>query len=306
LEVHRKHCDESGVENNTSFECSCGRVFKSKGGYNMHRRGCEASNLESFSYGKVECPKCGKKVSKTQLENHKNSKSCKEDNVYDGINYNDPQITKKGNRIGEDEYECIECEKVFSKKGISTHFWLNHTKEGKSHKEKLGDQKRFCREDGEIWNKGKKLKSKEEVLCKDSEASSEYVREFILHYDLIEYKCDKCGNDGEWMNETLTLHLDHINGNRRDQRLSNLRFLCPNCHSQTETYCGKKNRFGELRDKKVSDKKLKKALKNGPAAPERALLSLTDDLKGRPAVPGPAGFLFVRGDGLALAVALVL
>jgi 5-methylcytosine-specific restriction endonuclease McrA len=43
-------------------------------------------------------------------------------------------------------------------------------------------------------------------------------------------------------NKSISLQLDHINGIRTDNRLENLRLLCPNCHSQTETFCGKNNR----------------------------------------------------------------
>ena len=52
------------------------------------------------------------------------------------------------------------------------------------------------------------------------------------------YKCE-CDLDS-WRGKPLTLHLDHINGMRNDNRFSNLRFLCPNCHQQTETWGNKK------------------------------------------------------------------
>ena len=57
--------------------------------------------------------------------------------------------------------------------------------------------------------------------------------------NLLEYKCEQCGNTGEWLNQPLVLQLDHINGIHDDNRLENLRFLWPNCHSITETYAGK-------------------------------------------------------------------
>jgi 5-methylcytosine-specific restriction endonuclease McrA len=53
------------------------------------------------------------------------------------------------------------------------------------------------------------------------------------------YVCTKCGNTGEWLNKKLVLQLDHINGVHDDHRIQNLRFLCPNCHSQTETFSGR-------------------------------------------------------------------
>ena len=49
------------------------------------------------------------------------------------------------------------------------------------------------------------------------------------------YQCHRCETT-EWLGEPLTLHLDHINGINNDNRLENLRLLCPNCHKQTETW----------------------------------------------------------------------
>lgn len=50
-----------------------------------------------------------------------------------------------------------------------------------------------------------------------------------------------CGIGNEWNGKPLTLQLDHINGDHSDNRLENLRILCPNCHSQTSTW-GMKSR----------------------------------------------------------------
>ena len=57
---------------------------------------------------------------------------------------------------------------------------------------------------------------------------------------LKEKKCECCGIGEEWNGKHLVLELDHINGNSRDHRLENLRILCPNCHSQTPTFRGRK------------------------------------------------------------------
>jgi 5-methylcytosine-specific restriction endonuclease McrA len=64
------------------------------------------------------------------------------------------------------------------------------------------------------------------------------IKRNIIKYNLIPYECATCKNQGKHNGLDLTLQLDHINGVKVDQTLSNLRFLCPNCHSQTQTYAG--------------------------------------------------------------------
>lgn len=66
-------------------------------------------------------------------------------------------------------------------------------------------------------------------------------------------KCDKCGIES-WNNKSITIHLDHIDGDNENNKLENLRMLCPNCHSQTKTYCRSKKK--QIGIKKVTDKEI--------------------------------------------------
>ncbi|WZB39642.1 HNH endonuclease [Streptomyces phage Cursive] len=82
----------------------------------------------------------------------------------------------------------------------------------------------------------------EDVFVKDSPYVNNRVnlKTRILANGWLEYKCQKCGLGAEWNGEPLVLQLDHINGKNNDHRIENLRFLCPNCHTQTDTYAGKR------------------------------------------------------------------
>ena len=86
--------------------------------------------------------------------------------------------------------------------------------------------------------KGIKKDIKKRILNLEEYSSRASIRKVIIKENLIEYKCSEC-NIQTWNNKSLSLHLDHINGINNDNRLENLRFLCPNCHSQTETYTGR-------------------------------------------------------------------
>ena len=58
----------------------------------------------------------------------------------------------------------------------------------------------------------------------------------------IPYRCAECGLPAQWRGKPIVLHVDHIDGDYRDCRRHNLRFLCPNCHTQTWNYAGKAKR----------------------------------------------------------------
>jgi len=59
----------------------------------------------------------------------------------------------------------------------------------------------------------------------------------ILKHKLIPYECGECGIGTEYNNKLMILQMDHIDGNPENHHLDNLRLLCPNCHTQTDTYC---------------------------------------------------------------------
>lgn len=107
---------------------------------------------------------------------------------------------------------------------------------------------------GKGWSKGKKLGSRRSIkshLILNNPNSSfigSYALKMRLYNEgLKQEQCEICGLGNQWNKQTLSLHLDHINGKSWDNRLENLRILCPNCHSQTNTYAGKNRRSPRTR-----------------------------------------------------------
>src|SRR6266511_923986 len=79
----------------------------------------------------------------------------------------------------------------------------------------------------------------EEVLVENSTYSRFHLKRRLLASGTLKNECAVCGQGQVWMGQPLAMVLDHINGVPNDNRLENLRMLCPNCNSQTATYCAK-------------------------------------------------------------------
>lgn len=79
----------------------------------------------------------------------------------------------------------------------------------------------------------------ENIFCVNSKYSSmQQLKNKLLNIYKWKYECSIC-KISTWQNQKISLEIDHINGDNKDHRFCNLRFLCPNCHSQTLTYKGR-------------------------------------------------------------------
>ena len=84
-----------------------------------------------------------------------------------------------------------------------------------------------------------KTKSLDEILVEDSSYDcTSSLKKRLFKEGVKEQKCECCGIS-EWLGKPIALELHHINGVHNDNRIENLQILCPNCHSQTNNYCGK-------------------------------------------------------------------
>jgi len=111
---------------------------------------------------------------------------------------------------------------------------------------------------GQAIHRGKKFIDDNDIFRENSRHSEGSIRCFAMKRGLVDYACSTCNIGNTWNGKPLSLELDHINGDPTDNRVENLRFLCPNCHSQTDTFRGRNVNTGF---KKVSDEDLLSALK---------------------------------------------
>ena len=103
---------------------------------------------------------------------------------------------------------------------------------------------------GQGWNKGltkendTRVKSCEkysldEVFIKNSPVTQKVLRGYVERHNIIPYECSFCHCNGEWQGGIISLEIDHIDGDNTNNEISNLRYLCPNCHALTDTYRGR-------------------------------------------------------------------
>jgi len=95
---------------------------------------------------------------------------------------------------------------------------------------------------GRIANKHSVTSFTEEVLKKDGKAwKSSHIKPMLFKFNLKDNICEECCLEPFWNGKEIKLQLDHIDGDTLNNELENLRILCPNCHSQTKTYCRRKS-----------------------------------------------------------------
>lgn len=105
------------------------------------------------------------------------------------------------------------------------------------------------------------------IIYNHTETNDKTIRSFttfkrnLLKEGKLINKCAICKIEAIWNNKPLTLHLDHINGDNNNNNLENLRLLCPNCHSQTDTYTGRNCKKNTEKDGSLVNEIIKKPIK---------------------------------------------
>jgi hypothetical protein len=81
-----------------------------------------------------------------------------------------------------------------------------------------------------------------DILIENSSYSRASLKDRLYKEGLKKRECELCGQGEEWVGKKMSLILDHINGVNNDNRIENIRIVCPNCNATLDTHCGKKIR----------------------------------------------------------------
>lgn len=124
--------------------------------------------------------------------------------------------------------------------------------------EKAGiDRSHFA---GQGWRKDRVFPSKRDIndyLNNIKNISSHTLKLRLLKDNIFKHECMKCSLV-LWLNEPIPLELHHIDGNRENNKLTNLQLLCPNCHAKTDNYCYRNNTL--LKNKSIKEKIIKERI----------------------------------------------
>lgn len=82
----------------------------------------------------------------------------------------------------------------------------------------------------------------EDILVQNSNFSRTHLKKKLYNENYKKRKCELCGQDENWNGKHMSLILDHINGIWNDNRIENLRIVCPNCNATLDTHAGKNKR----------------------------------------------------------------
>ena len=100
----------------------------------------------------------------------------------------------------------------------------------------------------------------EDVMIENSSYARHALKRRLLHNGMLHNICSICGLNENWNNQKLVLQLDHINGQNNDNRIENLRIVCPNCHSQLKTFSSKRrnNKLKKKEEMEIKKENFKK------------------------------------------------
>ena len=101
------------------------------------------------------------------------------------------------------------------------------------------DELQLSTEHFSLGNKRLVKRNVENIFIENSTADQKTLRKWYYDGQYTDYKCSICGQEPIWNGKPLVLILDHINGHNKDDRLENLRWVCPNCNQQLPTTNGK-------------------------------------------------------------------